>query len=265
MGAMARMREQLSSLILQVRESASVISGGVAEVSRGTEDLSQRTEEQASSLEETASAMEQLTGTVARNAENAERANQLALGTAEVAEQGGERIAQVVRTMSSIQESSRKVADIVGVIDGIAFQTNILALNAAVEAARAGSEGRGFAVVASEVRMLAQRTSAAAKEVSALIADAVRKVNDGNVLVDEAGRTMQQVVSSVKGVTELMSEIAAASREQSAGIGEVSRAIVQMDRVTQQNAQLVEETAASSESLRHQMETMAGAVATFTL
>ena len=265
MAAMERMREQLSSLVRQIHDSTGVIVGGVEEVARGTEDLSQRTEEQASSLEETASAMEQLTGTVARNAENAERANQLAGGAASVAEQGGERIAQVVRTMGTIRDSSRKVADIVDVIDGIAFQTNILALNAAVEAARAGREGRGFAVVASEVRMLAQRTSVAAKEIGALIADAVQRVEGGTVLVDDAGRTMQEIVASVKGVTELMSEIAAASREQSAGIGEVNKAIVQMDQVTQQNAQLVEETAAASESLRRQMETMAAAVATFTV
>ncbi len=265
MAAMARMQRHLSGLIGQINQSAGIITGGVNEVAGGTQDLSQRTEEQASSLEETASAMEELTSAVARNAESAQRASQLAVGTTEVASKGGEMMGQVAQTMGSISESSKKVADIIGVIDGIAFQTNILALNAAVEAARAGQQGRGFAVVASEVRMLAQRTSDAAKEIKRLIAASVRNVQDGTHLVDEAGRTMDAIVSSVKGVTEIMSEIAAASREQRSGIEEVNKAITQMDQVTQQNAALVEETASASESLKHQAQTMAQAVSVFSL
>jgi methyl-accepting chemotaxis protein len=265
MAAMARMRRELASLIRQVRETAGEITGGVGEVARGSEDLSQRTEEQASSLEETAGAMAQLTEAVTRNAENASRASDLAAGAATVAEKGGGSIDEVARNMNRIHESSRKVADIIGVIDAIAFQTNILALNAAVEAARAGHEGRGFAVVASEVRSLAQRTSEAAREIKSLIEDAVRRVQDGNALVDGAGRTMGEIVASVKGVTAIMMEIAAASREQSAGIAEVNKAIAQMDAVTQQNAALVEDTAAASESLNGQVAALARAVATFKL
>jgi methyl-accepting chemotaxis protein len=265
MAAMARMQQQLSGLIGQINQSAGIIAGSVNEVAEGTQDLSQRTEEQASSLEETASAMEELTSAVVRNAESAQRASELAVGTTEVASKGGETMGQVARTMGSISESSKKVADIIGVIDGIAFQTNILALNAAVEAARAGEQGRGFAVVASEVRMLAQRTSDAAKEIKRLIAESVHNVRDGTQLVDEAARTMDEIVSSVKGVTDIMSEIAAASREQRSGIEEVNKAITQMDQVTQQNAALVEETASASESLKHQAETMAQAVAVFSL
>jgi methyl-accepting chemotaxis protein len=265
MAAMARMQRQLSGIIGQINQSAGIIAGGVDEVADGTQDLSQRTEEQASSLEETASAMEELTAAVARNAESAQRASELAVGTTEVASRGGEMMGQVSRTMGSISESSRKVADIIGVIDGIAFQTNILALNAAVEAARAGQQGRGFAVVASEVRMLAQRTSDAAKEIKRLIAESVSNVRDGTHLVDEAATTMDRIVSSVKGVTDIMSEIAAASREQRSGIEEVNKAITQMDHVTQQNAALVEETASASESLKHQARTMTQAVAVFSL
>ncbi|MGZ5584757.1 MAG: methyl-accepting chemotaxis protein [Usitatibacter sp.] len=265
MAAMAKMQRQLSDIIGQINQSAGIITGGVGEVAIGTQDLSQRTEEQASSLEETASAMEELTSAVARNAQSAQRASELAVGATEVAVKGGDMIGQVVQTMSSISESSKKVVDIIGVIDGIAFQTNILALNAAVEAARAGREGRGFAVVAAEVRSLAQRSSAAAKEIKQLIGDSVRNVQDGTHLVDEAGRTMDQIVASVKGVTDILSEIAAASREQSSGIEEVNKAITQMDQVTQQNAALVEETASASESLKQQAQTMARAVAVFNL
>jgi methyl-accepting chemotaxis protein len=260
MAAMARMQQQLSGLIGQINQSAGIITGGANDVAGGTQDLSQRTEEQASSLEETASAMEELTSAVARNAQNAQRASQLAGEAAEVAFKGGKMIGQMVQTMGSISESSRKVADIIGVIDGIAFQTNILALNAAVEAARAGDQGRGFAVVAAEVRMLAQRSSAAAKEIKQLIDESVRNVEDGTLLVDETGITMEKIVSSVKGVTDIMSEIAAASVEQSSGIKEVTKAIAQMDQVTQQNAALVEETTSASESLRQQAHVMAQVV-----
>ena len=265
MAAMARMQRHLSGIIAQINQSAGIITGGVNEVALGTMDLSQRTEEQASSLEQTASAMEELTSGVTRNAESAQRANELAVGATEVALKGGDMIGQVVQTMGSISESSKKVADIIGVIDGIAFQTNILALNAAVEAARAGQQGRGFAVVASEVRMLAQRTSDAAKEIKRLIGESMRNVQDGAHLVDDAGKTMDEIVSAVKGVTDIMAEIAAASREQSSGIEEVNKAIVQMDQVTQQNAALVEETASASESLKEQARTMAQAVAVFRL
>ncbi len=265
MAAMAKMQAQLSGMIGQINESADIIHGGVNDLAAGTQDLSQRTEEQASSLEETASAMEQLTSAVARNSESAQRANELAVGAAGVAFKGGEMIGQVVQTMSSISESSRKVADIIGVIESIAFQTNILALNAAVEAARAGQQGRGFAVVAAEVRMLAQRTSAAAKEVKELIGESVHNVEEGGILVDEAGRTMDRIVSSVKEVTDIMSQIASASREQTSGIDEVNKAITQMDRVTQQNAALVQDAASASESLRRQAHTMSDAVAAFSL
>jgi len=227
--------------------------------------LSQRTEEQASSLEETASSMEELTSTVKQNADNAKQANQLAIGASDVAGKGGAVVNQVVGTMSSINESSRKIVDIISVIDGIAFQTNILALNAAVEAARAGEQGRGFAVVAAEVRNLAQRSASAAKEIKALIGDSVSKVEDGSKLVDKAGKTMQQVVDSVKRVTDIMSEITAASQEQSAGIEQVNQAITQMDEVTQQNAALVEEAAASAESMREQANELFSAVGVFKL
>ncbi len=265
MAAMAKMREQLSELIGQINRTAGTIAGGVDEVATGAQDLSQRTEEQASSLEETASAMEELTSAVTRNAESAQRASQLAVGATEVALTGGNMIGQVVQTMGSITASSKKVADIIGVIDGIAFQTNILALNAAVEAARAGEQGRGFAVVAAEVRMLAQRTSDAAKEIKRLIGESVRNVDDGTHLVDETGRTMDRIVASVKEVTDIMSQIAGASREQSSGIEEVNKAIAQMDQVTQQNAALVEETASASESLKQQAQNLGRAVAAFHL
>ena len=263
--ALANTAARLRSMVGGVKQSADSITIASAEMAAGNADLSQRTEEQASSLEETASSMEELTSTVKQNAENAKQANQLALGASQVAVKGGTVVGQVVQTMSSINESSKKIVDIIGVIDGIAFQTNILALNAAVEAARAGEQGRGFAVVASEVRNLAQRSAAAAKEIKTLIGDSVDKVGAGTKLVDEAGKTMEEIVSSVKRVTDIMSEITAASQEQSAGIEQVNQAITQMDEVTQQNAALVEEAAAAAESMQQQAGNLAQAVAVFKL
>jgi len=256
---------QLKGIMGGIKESTDTIGTASSQIAQGNADLSQRTEEQASSLEETASSMEELTSTVKQNAENAKQANQLAAGASDVAVKGGAVVKQVVDTMSAISESSKKIADIIGVIDGIAFQTNILALNAAVEAARAGEQGRGFAVVASEVRNLAQRSAAAAKEIKALIGDSVEKVGTGTKLVDEAGQTMQEIVSSVKRVTDIMAEITAASQEQSSGIEQVNTAITQMDEVTQQNAALVEEAAAAAESMQEQAEQLAQAVSVFKL
>jgi methyl-accepting chemotaxis protein len=263
--ALKDMNESLKKIVSEVRSGSEAIGSGTREIASGNADLSQRTEEQASSLEETASSMEELTSTVKQNAENARQANQLALGASTVAVKGGAVVSEVVQTMSSINESSKKIVDIIGVIDGIAFQTNILALNAAVEAARAGEQGRGFAVVASEVRNLAQRSAAAAKEIKQLIGDSVDKVGAGTRLVDEAGKTMEEIVSSVKRVTDIMSEITAASQEQSAGIEQVNQAITQMDEVTQQNAALVEEAAAAAESLQEQAQNLETAVAVFKL
>ena len=263
MRAMKDMNDNLLRIVGQVRDGTEAISVASREIATGNADLSSRTESQASSLEETASSMEELTGTVKQNAENARQANQLVASTAEIAAKGGTVVSEVVETMSSIKESSRKIADIIGVIDGIAFQTNILALNAAVEAARAGEQGRGFAVVASEVRSLAQRSAGAAKEIKALIEDSVGKVETGGRLVDEAGKTMDEIVTSVKRVTDIMSEIAAASHEQSAGIEQVNQAVGQMDEMTQQNAALVEEAAAAAESLREQAGKLAEAVSVF--
>jgi methyl-accepting chemotaxis protein len=262
---MRDMRDSLASVVSQVRTGADSVATASSQISAGNVDLSSRTEEQASSLEETASSMEELTGTVRQNAENARQANQLVATTADVAVKGGRVVGEVVDTMASIKDSSRKIADIIGVIDGIAFQTNILALNAAVEAARAGEQGRGFAVVASEVRNLAQRSAMAAKEIKALIEDSVDKVESGGRLVDEAGRTMDEIVSSVKRVTDIMGEIAAASAEQSSGIEQVNQAITQMDDATQQNAALVEEAAAAAESLQAQAGKLADAVSFFKL
>jgi len=256
---------QLTEIVGQIREASQAISTASREIAAGNTDLSQRTEEQASSLEETASSMEELTATVKQNAENARQANQLAAGASEVAAKGGAVVNEVVKTMDSITESSKKIADIIGVIDGIAFQTNILALNAAVEAARAGEQGRGFAVVASEVRSLAQRSANAAKEIKGLIGDSVAKVESGSKLVDDAGNTMKEIVTQVKRVTDIMAEITAASQEQSQGIEQVNQAISQMDQVTQQNAALVEEAAAAAESMKDQAGSLAQAVSVFTL
>jgi methyl-accepting chemotaxis protein len=255
--------QSFEEIVGQIGSSATQISASASEIATGNHDLSGRTESQASSLEETASSMEELTSTVKQNAENARQANQLVVGTADVAVRGGAVVQQVVNTMGEISESSKKIADIISVIDGIAFQTNILALNAAVEAARAGEQGRGFAVVATEVRNLAQRSAAAAKEIKELISDSVGKVESGSKLVDEAGRTMDEIVSSVKRVTDIMAEIAAASIEQSSGIEQVNQAITQMDEVTQQNAALVEEAAAAAESLEEQAQMLSQAVSVF--
>ncbi|HQT31275.1 MAG TPA: methyl-accepting chemotaxis protein [Thiobacillus sp.] len=263
--AINAMRQNLTGTIGDIRHSTETISVATREIASGNADLSSRTEQQASSLEETASSMEELTSTVKQNAENARQANQMVVSTADIAVKGGQVVGQVVDTMASIKESSRKIADIIGVIDGIAFQTNILALNAAVEAARAGEQGRGFAVVASEVRNLAQRSAGAAKEIKALIEDSVGKVDAGGKLVDEAGKTMGEIVTSVKRVTDIMGEIAAASQEQSAGIEQVNQAITQMDDVTQQNAALVEQAAAAAESLEEQANALTQAVSIFKL
>ena len=257
--------DNLGDIVRQIKEAADAINTAAKEISSGNQDLSARTEEQASSLEETASSMEQLTSTVKQNADNARQANELAGSAQQVAEKGGAVVGQVVQTMSAIAHSSHKISDIIGVIDGIAFQTNILALNAAVEAARAGEQGRGFAVVASEVRNLAQRSAAAAKEIKELIADSVDKVENGNKQVEQAGKTMEQVVTSIKSVAKIMADISEASREQSAGIEQVSLAVSQMDEVTQQNAALVEQAAAAAESLEEQAQSLAQSVSVFRL
>ena len=263
--AMTGMQEQLSGIVNQIKQASDAIITASSEIATGNADLSSRTEQQASSLEETASSMEELTSTVKQNAENAKQANQLARGAADVAEKGGDVVNQVVTTMSAINESSKKVVDIISVIDGIAFQTNILALNAAVEAARAGEQGRGFAVVAAEVRSLAQRSGGAAKEIKALISDSVEKVQNGSRLVETAGKTMGEVVQSVKRVTDIMGEITAASQEQSSGIEQVNQTVTQMDQVTQQNAALVEEAAASAKALEDQAEGLSKSIAAFKL
>ncbi|BCB27559.1 hypothetical protein SKTS_24450 [Sulfurimicrobium lacus] len=255
--------ESLQRLIGEIKETVDQINTAAGEIASGNSDLSQRTEEQASSLEETASSMEELTSTVRNNADNAKQANQLAIGASNVAVKGGDVVGQVVETMSSINESSRKIVDIISVIDGIAFQTNILALNAAVEAARAGEQGRGFAVVAGEVRNLAQRSAAAAKEIKTLIGDSVDKVENGSKLVANAGQTMDEIVTSIKHVTDIMAEISSASTEQSAGIEQVNKAITQMDEATQQNAALVEEAAAAAESLEEQAHNLSVSVSVF--
>jgi methyl-accepting chemotaxis protein len=255
--------ENLKTLVNEVKVSVDSIGTASKEIASGNTDLSQRTEEQASSLEETAASMEELTSTVKQNSENAKQANQLAHSASAVAEKGGSVVHEVVGTMSAINESSRKIVDIISVIDGIAFQTNILALNAAVEAARAGEQGRGFAVVAAEVRNLAQRSAAAAKEIKTLIGDSTEKVEIGTKLVDDAGKTMEEIVNAVKRVTDIMSEISAASAEQSQGIEQVNQAITQMDEVTQQNAALVEEAAAAAESLEEEAQNLTRSVGVF--
>ena len=257
--------QNLANMISKIREASETINNASSEIAQGNSDLSTRTEQQASSLEETASSMEELTSTVRLNAENANQANGLASQAALVAGNGGDLIAQVVTTMASINDSSNKISDIIGVIDGIAFQTNILALNAAVEAARAGEQGRGFAVVASEVRTLAQRSANAAKDIKDLISDSVTKVKSGNQLVSQSGDTMQEIVVSIQRVNDIMSEIAAASAEQSSGIDEVSKAVIQMDEMTQQNAALVEEAAAAAESMRSQASDLNNRVGRFKL
>ena len=257
--------ERIVDVIATVRTSADTVSVAAAQISAGNADLSVRTEQQASSLEETASSLEELTSAVRQNTDNARQANTLAVSASDVARKGGAVVAQVVGTMGSINESAKKIADIIGVIDGIAFQTNILALNAAVEAARAGEQGRGFAVVATEVRNLAQRSAAAAKEIKGLIEDSVDKVNTGSVLVDQAGATMEEIVASIRRVTDIMGDIANASHEQSAGIEQVNQAISQMDQVTQQNAALVEEAAAAASSLQDRAVELVDVVAVFRL
>ncbi len=263
LASMGRMQQQLLDLIVQVRGSASDIATASAEIAQGNNDLSVRTEQQASTLQESASSMEQLSATVQQNADNARQANQLAQGASEVATKGGEVVSQVVETMKGINDSSRRIADIIGVIDSIAFQTNILALNAAVEAARAGEQGRGFAVVASEVRSLAGRSAEAAKEIKSLISTSVERVSEGSALVDRAGETMQEVVSAIHRVTDIMGEITAASVEQSAGVSQVGSAVTRMDQATQQNAALVEQSAAAADSLKRQAERMVEAIAVF--
>ncbi|MFM9924749.1 methyl-accepting chemotaxis protein [Variovorax sp. H27-G14] len=261
--ALRGMNDSLLKIVGEVRTGTDTIATASSQIASGNQDLSSRTEEQASSLEQTAASMEELTSTVKQNADNARQANQLAVSASEVAVKGGSVVSQVVGTMGSINASSKKIVDIIGVIDGIAFQTNILALNAAVEAARAGEQGRGFAVVASEVRSLAQRSAAAAKEIKTLIGDSVEKVEEGSKQVEEAGRTMEEIVGSVKRVTDIMGEITAASQEQTSGIEQINQAISQMDQVTQQNAALVEEASAAAQSLQEQAGSLVQAVSIF--
>jgi methyl-accepting chemotaxis protein-1 (serine sensor receptor) len=261
--SLRHMQSELVSTVSDVRNGANAIYSGASEISIGNNDLSSRTEQQAASLEETAASMEELTATVKQNAENARQASQLALSASETAQKGGKVVDNVVRTMNDIASSSKKIADITSVIDGIAFQTNILALNAAVEAARAGEQGRGFAVVAGEVRNLAQRSAQAAKEIKGLIEDSVNKVDTGSTLVESAGETMGEIVNAVTRVTDIMGEIASASDEQSRGIDQVGLAVSEMDRVTQQNAALVEESAAAASALEEQASRLTQAVAVF--
>jgi methyl-accepting chemotaxis protein len=263
--ALDRMQTALRRTVGDVRQGADGVATASAEIAQGNLDLSQRTEQQAAAIEETAASMEELGSTVKQNADNAKQANQLALSASTVAIQGGQVVGQVVETMKGINDSSKKIADIISVIDGIAFQTNILALNAAVEAARAGEQGRGFAVVAGEVRNLAQRSAEAAKEIKTLITASVERVGQGTQLVDQAGTTMEEIVGSIKRVTDIMGEISAASTEQSAGVAQVGEAITQMDQATQQNAALVEQSAAAAESLKTQAQQLVTAMAVFKL
>jgi methyl-accepting chemotaxis protein len=263
MAVLVEMQRSLGQVVASVRQTSDQVATASDEIAHGNSDLSGRTEQQASALQQTAASMEQLGSTVRQNADNARQANQLAVNASEVAASGGEVVAQVVTTMKGIEASSKKIADIIGTIDGIAFQTNILALNAAVEAARAGEQGRGFAVVAGEVRALAQRSAEAAREIKGLIAGSVSRVEQGTQLVDKAGATMQDVVAAIRRVTDIVGEITAASAEQSSGVGQVGEAVAQMDRATQQNAALVEESAAAAESLRQQARQLVEAVAVF--
>ena len=261
--ALDKMRDNLAAIVSEVRGGSDTISSASGQIAAGNMDLSQRTSEQAASLEETASSMEELTSTVRQNADNARQANQLAVSASSVATKGGEVVAQVVETMGSINESSNKIVDIIAVIDGIAFQTNILALNAAVEAARAGEQGRGFAVVASEVRNLAQRSAAAAKEIKQLIDDSVSKVESGAKLVNQAGTTMKDIVTSIQRVTDIMGEITSATQEQTAGLEQIHHAITEMDTITQQNVALVEEAASASAELQDQASSLSRVVSVF--
>ena len=263
--SMQQMQKSLANTVSLVRQNAEGVASGSSQIASGNNDLSARTEEQASALEQTAASMEELGSTVQKNAENARAANQLAVNASAVAAQGGEVVSEVIETMKSINASSTKISDIISVIDGIAFQTNILALNAAVEAARAGEQGRGFAVVASEVRSLAQRSADAAKEIKELITASVQRVGQGSVLVDKAGVTMTEVVQAIRSVTEIMGEISAASSEQSAGVNQIGEAVTQMDQATQQNAALVEEMAAAANALNNQAAELVKAVSVFTL
>jgi methyl-accepting chemotaxis protein len=264
-GALQHMSDSLAQVVGQVRQSTDSINTASSEIATGNADLSSRTEQTASNLQQTASSMEQLTGTVRQSADSARQANQLASSAAEVAQRGGQVVTEVVHTMEEINASSKKIADIIGVIDGIAFQTNILALNAAVEAARAGEQGRGFAVVASEVRSLAQRSAQAAKEIKALIGTSVEKVDSGSRLVAQAGQTMTDIVASVQRVTDIIGEITAAAAEQSEGISQIGTAVTQLDQMTQQNAALVEQSAAAAESMRQQAHQLSQAVGVFKL
>ncbi|HEY0847999.1 MAG TPA: methyl-accepting chemotaxis protein [Noviherbaspirillum sp.] len=265
MQALRVLQTNVKLLVGQIKEATEVVNNGAAEIASGNADLSARSESQASSLEETASSMEELTSTVKQNADNAHEANRLVISAAETATRGGQAVSDVVGTMNAISESSRKIVDIIGVIDGIAFQTNILALNAAVEAARAGEQGRGFAVVAAEVRTLAQRSAAAAKEIAGLIGASVEKVEAGSRLADGAGATMKEIVTAVQQVASYMQDITAASREQSAGIEQVNQAVTQMDQVTQQNAALVEQAAAAAADMQHQAQSLSRLVGAFRL
>ena len=265
MAALAGMRDGLVRVVSEVRGNSESVATASAQIAQGNQDLSGRTEQQASALQQTAATMEQLGTTVRNNADNATQANSLAQGASSVAMQGGEVVGRVVTTMQGITESSRRIGDIISVIDGIAFQTNILALNAAVEAARAGEQGRGFAVVASEVRSLAQRSAEAAKEIKSLIGRSVEQVEQGTVLVDEAGKTMDEIVSSIRRVSDIVAEISSASAQQSSGVQQVGDAVSQMDQATQQNAALVEESAAAAESLKGQAQQLVQAVAVFKL
>jgi methyl-accepting chemotaxis protein len=261
--ALRDMDRKLAHIVMTVRDSSDSVGSAAGQLAQGNDDLSQRTQEQAAALEQTAATMEQMAATVKRNAENADAANQFAIGTRTQADRGGAVVQQAIGAMSEINSASRKIADIIGVIDELAFQTNLLALNAAVEAARAGEQGRGFAVVASEVRHLAQRSAGAAKEIKTLIDDSVQKVKVGSALVDESGRTIAAIMESIRKVTDIVAEISAASTEQARGVEEVNRAVNGMDTVTQQNAALVEEAAAASKSMEHETETLTREISFF--